>query len=201
MSDDTFPYPSQDDTDIVEAPPLVPLDSEVAAEPENDADEAPEDDSQYIDLADLDGQAAKRKSSAARPKLTPALVRRVLIRAAQLEAADQRSRDLLAAALGAKADVDDLTVQSLTASRAQMSAVLELIELAGVSNPFEATVRAMSLEREATRRVWHLLTVLGAVSGSLPAKDVAAGAKLAEAAAGLDDSALESLRALPGMVG
>lgn len=158
---------------------------------------------------DLDGdedatEDANNKPSprkAARVKVTPAVVRRVIERHEDLTNADGDNREMLAAALGVKNDPTDLTVASLTAGRNALSSVDELLGLANSDNPFAAMVSALAFERDTARRVWQLLIVVGAVDGGLPTKNEVAGAKVAEAALALSDDQKVSLSAVKALVG
>lgn len=173
---------------------LTPLD-EFSDEPELDEVEDLDED----DSSDEDKQS--RRKSTNRIKVTPAIVRRVIERHDVLAGTAHEERELLAATLGSRNDTTDLTVATLTAGRNALAPIAELLDIAGSASPFTAMVSALSLERDIARRVWQLLSVLGAAEGALPAKSELAGAKIAEAASNLSDEQAAALAGVKDLLG
>lgn len=187
--------------------PLVNTTDEVPAytpEPHT-FDEVPADTGSAPQLSEfMDAPAAGSKRAAKRPsraKVSASQVRHILDRYELLAEAHAEHRELLAAALGVDPDIKDLTVHSITAGKSSLASIGSLVDIARQSNPFEATVSAMTLERELARRVWHLLRVLGKVSGPMPGKEAAAGARIAEAAMSLTSDQFAVLTAVERLVG
>lgn len=151
-----------------------------------------------------DAAAKKPRRKPARPtptKLTASQVRRVLNQAADIQAQHDHTRELLAAALGTANTVEDLVVGSLNPGKATdiITGLLELREVTG----FNAVVEAGALieDKEAARRVWALLSALGQVAGTIPAKELSAAARIADATVSLSADDIVSLGEVVALIG
>jgi hypothetical protein len=174
-----------------------------------DEETAPHNDEQANESAepqhdddDKGKKSAGRKAARPTAKLTAAQVRRVLAQSAVIESQPASVRDLLAAALGTSTSTDDLVVATLSAPKAPVEAIVALTDLAPLE-PYDKFVpaTAIAVDKDSARRVWGLLTALGKVSGSIPAKDVVAGSKIAAASGALTEDDLTGLRVVTELLG
>ena len=148
-------------------------------------------------------KASRRKAPARAARLTAAQVRRVLAQEVLVSEQDDNVRAVLAAVLGTPANTTEIVVATLTATKAPAEAIAEVENLAAITNPYEKVVAAIGIaaDRENARRVWGLLTELGKVTGAIPAKEVQAGSKIAEAVDALDVGDLAALSAVTELLG
>lgn len=146
-----------------------------------------ESDDAYTDAALAPLPTATSDTERPQAGLSRATIKRVIDKFVELESASTQHRALIAATLGCKADAAEITALVMSANRTNLDALTQVVTLAeaAASNPFEAVIRASALDRDDQKRVWGVLTLLGAATGGLPAKEMTAATRLAESAGAL----------------
>lgn len=140
------------------------------------------------DLTPAEDAAGKtRGSRGGRPRATVKVsartVRTILAKHAELAAADPADVALLAATLGAKEDIEDLTAHILSTPRLTLAGVAELdsiVEAARI-DPLDAVAVAMQHEAQA-KAIWAILAAVGLLEGARPSNDGTASVAIARAA-------------------
>ena len=199
------PVNSPEETDVSEetypTPSYVSSYEQPATDDEHDDEDEAEEDASTADTGAK--RKARRPGASRATKLTAAQVRRVLSQAESIEALDAKTRRILSAILGSSSDLEDLVVATLSPSKAAASVISEIEALANEENPYAKMLNATIIagDRDSSRRVWGVLTALGKVEGGIPAKEVVAGQKIAEAVDSLSSHDLETLTQVSARLG
>lgn len=187
--------------------PLHPTDDELTPDlallaEADDTDDTDGDDSQ-ANTADTSRTKGARSRSASRgtSKVTVRTVRTILAKHAEISAASNADRALLATLLGVRNDEDELVAHILSTPRLSLAGVDELeaiIEVAKVS-PWDAVERAITYE-SAGRAIWSILSALGTVDGNRPQKESDASLAIARAASQITDAQTGRLNTLRELI-
>lgn len=147
-------------------------------------------------------KTSRRKSTRSAPRLNAGQVRRVLAQADVIEQLATAERDLLAATVGTASSTEDLVVATLAHTKAG-EVIGELLTVAAEDEGFKPVVLAHALisERDNARRTWAILTALGKVTGTIPAKDIQAAEVVAVAAKALSLDDLAALEVVTDLLG
>ena len=171
---------------------------------EEDLDEDIDDETDETEgestSASTAARRARTETGARRPGVRRAEVRRDIAKYLQLAAVDTGDLELLGTLYGVRADAVELTVAVMAGSRASLSAVSDLRDIAE-ADPFEAPLVAASLGTQQLKAVHSLLVTLDAAS----TKDLPGGAvtkaagRVARDVHGLDAQARERLDRVLGL--
>lgn len=148
---------------------------------------------------DLDDDGASPARGGARGVLTRAQVRRILVKAEELEKVEPRVRAIAAGILGCQDTVVELTSVIMTGDTRSLTQVASDLENVRTLAEMEAGLVVATLSKPRFRALWTLAAATGAELGKIPASDVKAALKLATAVRELDEIAvgeIESATAL-----
>lgn len=194
--------PTSDDDNTVTEEPNYPEPETTFTDAGDDIDDEDDEDDD-AGTSNASKKAARRKSAARGTRPSPSVVRRVLARSELISAQSERVQSLLGAALGTTTAIEDLVAGTFAATKAVTDTIAVLEELPTIEDPFERMLPATAIsgDRDASRRTWAMLVVLGKETGALPAKEVIAGIKIAAAAGKLDIPDLNDLNAVTEILG
>ncbi|WP_433673850.1 hypothetical protein [Microbacterium gorillae] len=142
--------------------------------------------------ADSDAPDDSRLGSRPRKPITKQSAVKVIAKYAELAAAPNKHLELLATAIGVKADAVDVAATIASASRLSLGALNDIAPIAeaAAESPFAAMHSVFKLDRDQVKQVWALLSVAGIVEGALTSKEQAAAVMVAEAAGKISDDDL-----------
>lgn len=178
---------------------------------DTDLDDAPIDElvdeedisSDEIDEADDQELADGARGGAARPRkqITKQSAAKAIAKYIELTAADKTHLELLAVAIGGKAEPAELAATIVSSARVNLGPLNDIVTLsdAAANSPYEAMLAVFKLDRDQIKQIWSLLSAAGIASGTLTVKEQAAAVAVAEAAGKIstDDRALfDAVRSL-----
>lgn len=166
------------------------LDQEGAPDPASETDEEP---STAVTPPDADSSRSRARAGAV---VTRAVVKRIIGKYAQLADAHPADVAVLAGLLGVGCDPEEVTAAIITGRGGNLVTLTHVAAVAETGNGIEAMVAVLGLEKTEQRKIWSLLEALGQITGSVPAKESAAAAKIASTIIGLDASVQKKLGAL-----
>lgn len=157
-----------------------------------DDDEAVTEDTTEEDADSSETPEDGRPGGRARKPITKQAATKVITKYVELAAAPAKRLELLATAIGVKADAVDVAATIASASRLSLGALNDIAPIAeaAAESPFAAMHSVFKLDRDQVKQVWALLSVAGIVEGALTSKEQAAAVMVAEAAGNITDDDL-----------
>lgn len=195
-------------SDLLETPSLTDRfpDPFVDADADLDATEPAEDDNDGGDGGgDADDPQAGRAARRPVPqRAVQAAQRKAVAKTIQVMAANKKTRAATAALLGVQNadDVAAVTMACLSAGKAALRPVRDVLEVAGMDNPFAMMGAAIALADSDARfkAAWDALDTVASV-GRQPGNAAKAGMAFAQAVAALTDAQKEELRLPEELIG